>query len=350
MKGVVTGVRFYKSPGNTGAHVGSLWNANGVELATGTFTNESASGWQTAELRHAGPDRQEHALRGVVPLHDGALLRHPNAFSERDLSWAPLRVRLDGGCLHLRAPASRAAQSSTNYMVDVVFDKTPPSISMTSQSPAPGALDVPRSNKVVVDLSDQVEPGWSLSVGSGRRPSRARPSSRRDRHRITWTPSAPMPAGADVTVDPRGRHDRRRRRPGHADLDVPHPLRRRRCRTRRSSVTSCPTRPAADDGAPMELGMAFTPSRNGTVKAIRFFKGVGNNGTHTGSIWSAAGIAARHRDLRQRDGHRLADRRRWRTPLAGDRGHDLRRLLLRSAGPLLGDVRVLQQPAARRAT
>ena len=35
--------------------------------------------------------------------------------------------------------------------------------------------------------------------------------------------------------------------------------------------------------------MAFTPSRNGTVKAIRFFKGVGNNGTHTGSIWSAAG-------------------------------------------------------------
>ena len=44
MKGVVTGVRFYKSPGNTGAHVGSLWNQNGVELATGTFTNESTSG------------------------------------------------------------------------------------------------------------------------------------------------------------------------------------------------------------------------------------------------------------------------------------------------------------------
>ena len=50
-----------------------------------------------------------------------------------------------------------------------------------------------------------------------------------------------------------------------------------------------PDTAAADDGAALELGMAFTPSRNGTVKAIRFFKGVGNNGTHTGSIWSAAG-------------------------------------------------------------
>ena len=53
MKGVVTGVRFYKSPGNTGAHVGSLWNQNGVELASGTFTNESASGWQ--QLNFATP-------------------------------------------------------------------------------------------------------------------------------------------------------------------------------------------------------------------------------------------------------------------------------------------------------
>ena len=53
VKGVVTGVRFYKSPGNTGAHVGSLWNQNGVELASGTFTNESASGWQ--QLNFAAP-------------------------------------------------------------------------------------------------------------------------------------------------------------------------------------------------------------------------------------------------------------------------------------------------------
>ena len=45
--GVITGVRFYKAPGHGGTHVGTLWSAAGVALATGTFTSESSSGWQT---------------------------------------------------------------------------------------------------------------------------------------------------------------------------------------------------------------------------------------------------------------------------------------------------------------
>ncbi len=45
--GYITGVEFYKSVANTGVHTGSLWNASGQLLATGTFTNETASGWQT---------------------------------------------------------------------------------------------------------------------------------------------------------------------------------------------------------------------------------------------------------------------------------------------------------------
>jgi hypothetical protein len=45
--GTVTGIRFYKASTNTGTHIGNLWNASGQLLATGTFTNETASGWQT---------------------------------------------------------------------------------------------------------------------------------------------------------------------------------------------------------------------------------------------------------------------------------------------------------------
>ncbi len=44
--GTVTGVRFYKSAANTGTHTGSLWSSSGERLATATFTNETASGWQ----------------------------------------------------------------------------------------------------------------------------------------------------------------------------------------------------------------------------------------------------------------------------------------------------------------
>ena len=44
--GFITGIRFYKTSGNTGTHTGTLWSTAGVNLATATFTGESATGWQ----------------------------------------------------------------------------------------------------------------------------------------------------------------------------------------------------------------------------------------------------------------------------------------------------------------
>jgi Domain of unknown function (DUF4082)/Bacterial Ig domain len=44
--GTVTGIRFYKAAANTGTHIGDLWTATGQLLASATFMNESASGWQ----------------------------------------------------------------------------------------------------------------------------------------------------------------------------------------------------------------------------------------------------------------------------------------------------------------
>ena len=44
--GTITGIRFYKASANTGTHVGNLWSSTGTKLATATFTNETASGWQ----------------------------------------------------------------------------------------------------------------------------------------------------------------------------------------------------------------------------------------------------------------------------------------------------------------
>jgi hypothetical protein len=44
--GSINGVRFYKATTNTGTHAGTLWSSTGTQLATATFTGESASGWQ----------------------------------------------------------------------------------------------------------------------------------------------------------------------------------------------------------------------------------------------------------------------------------------------------------------
>ena len=45
--GQINGIRFYKATTNTGTHVGSLWTATGQLLASATFANETASGWQS---------------------------------------------------------------------------------------------------------------------------------------------------------------------------------------------------------------------------------------------------------------------------------------------------------------
>ena len=48
--GYITALRFYKSSTNTGTHVGNLWTSGGTLLASVTFTNETASGWQEMPL------------------------------------------------------------------------------------------------------------------------------------------------------------------------------------------------------------------------------------------------------------------------------------------------------------
>ena len=50
VNGQVVGVRFYKGTANTGTHLGHLWSSSGTLLATVTFANETASGWQTARF------------------------------------------------------------------------------------------------------------------------------------------------------------------------------------------------------------------------------------------------------------------------------------------------------------
>ncbi|HRF18970.1 MAG TPA: DUF4082 domain-containing protein, partial [Chitinophagaceae bacterium] len=53
ISGYITGIRFYKGFTNTGTHIGSMWTASGTQLATATFTSETASGWQ--EVRFTNP-------------------------------------------------------------------------------------------------------------------------------------------------------------------------------------------------------------------------------------------------------------------------------------------------------
>jgi len=48
--GNITQIRYYKYSGESGTHTGRLWSAGGTQLASVTFSGETASGWQTATL------------------------------------------------------------------------------------------------------------------------------------------------------------------------------------------------------------------------------------------------------------------------------------------------------------
>ena len=50
VSGTVTAIRFYKTSGNIGTHIGELYSASGARLAQATFTNETATGWQVVQL------------------------------------------------------------------------------------------------------------------------------------------------------------------------------------------------------------------------------------------------------------------------------------------------------------
>jgi Domain of unknown function (DUF4082)/Bacterial Ig-like domain len=53
--------------------------------------------------------------------------------------------------------------------------------------------------------------------------------------------------------------------------------------------TRVPVNPSVSDGSSVELGLKFTPQHDGYVTGVRFYKGTGNTGTHTGSLWTSGG-------------------------------------------------------------
>lgn len=52
--------------------------------------------------------------------------------------------------------------------------------------------------------------------------------------------------------------------------------------------TDAPVNPVIID-QPVEVGVKFTTTTNGKILGLRFYKGVGNDGTHTGHLWTATG-------------------------------------------------------------
>ncbi len=296
--GSITGIRFYKGPQNTGTHTGTLWSSTGTKLATATFTNESASGWQTVTF--SSPVTISAGTTYVASYHTntGFYSDTPGQFTSAGVDNSPLHAPATssgaGNGLYLYGASGfpSSTYQGTNYWVDVVFspgaDNTPPTV--TTKSPAAGATGVASSTAVTATMSERLQSGSASLTVTGPSGAVAGTTSYSDSTlTVTFTPSAALAASTTYTATLSGAKDLS----GNViaapvtwsfTTSAPPPP-----STGLFSSTSVPTVPADSDTGSVELGMRFTSDTAGWITGVRFYKGTGNTGTHTGSLWGPDG-------------------------------------------------------------
>ena len=116
----LTAIRYYRSPLETGSHVGRIWTAAGVQLAQATFATESASGWQAAPL--ATPVVLQPGSVYVSSVNANSYWAMTAGGLSSQLIFGPLRSVADGrNGVYGSAAATFPTLTSggNNYFVDV---------------------------------------------------------------------------------------------------------------------------------------------------------------------------------------------------------------------------------------
>ncbi|MET1044795.1 MAG: DUF4082 domain-containing protein [Microbacteriaceae bacterium] len=290
--GAVTGIRFYKGAANTGAHVGSLWTADGAKLAEVTFAAETASGWQTAFL--ASPVMLTAGQRYVVSYHapNGHYSYTSNYFATPRTSGPLVADTVQNGRFAYGA-AGRFPENSwnaSNYFVDVVFSTTyAPPAAVTSTTPAANATQVAPTAAITATLDRDIPTGTptlALTAAAGPTGAVAGASSYDPATRtVTFTPTAPLEWNRDYTA--RATLNGQALESGEWRFTTAEAPPAAGTYSLLSGVL--PQTAATSDGSSVELGMAFATTQPGSVTAIRFYKGSGNSGSHVGTLWKADG-------------------------------------------------------------
>ncbi len=180
--GYITGIRFYKGISNTGTHIGNLWTSAGALLATATFSNETASGWQQVNFDQAVPIISNTTYVASYHTTVGYYAADSLYFSAGGVNNPPLLALADGieggnGVFRFGATSGFPSDSfnATNYWVDVVFDEcyalstsvNPSGSGVVSSDPTPNCADTLYLPGTTVTLTATADPGWTFSGWSG---------------------------------------------------------------------------------------------------------------------------------------------------------------------------------------
>ena len=299
VSGYITGIRFYKGAGNSGAHVGNLWSSTGTLLATASFTGESASGWHQVSFGSSVPVTAGTTYVASYFAPNGHYAYDGGYFSVSGADSPPLHalanaVSPDGVYVYAGTSSFPTSPGNgTNYWVDVVFNLTalvtPPTVSSTT--PAAGATAVAVSAAPAAIFNKPVQPSTiSFTLkDSASSPVAGTVGYNGANLTATFTPSAALADSKTYTATVSEALDL-----SGAPMTAPYSWSFTTaappscpCTIWPSSAT--PANATASDSGSVELGVKFRADVNGYITGIRFYKGSGNTGTHVGNLWSSTG-------------------------------------------------------------
>jgi hypothetical protein len=300
--GSITGLKFYKSAANTGTHTASLWTASGQLLATATFSNETASGWQ--QVNFATPVAITAGTTYVVSYHTtSGHYSVSRSYFTSPFTSGSLHAPANGGVyLYGAGGFPTLTFQGSNYWVDVVLNTTPvadtTAPTVTSFAPAGGATNVSINAAATITFSEALNASTVTSSTVFLRDSSnvVLPTTvayNTTTHAVTLTPASPLANSATYTIVVKGGSAGVKDVAGNAlAVDALSSFTTIATISTPVSLWSAATTPAivdSGDTQAVELGTKFTSDSNGFITGLKFYKSAANTGTHTASLWTASG-------------------------------------------------------------
>lgn len=127
--GQITAIRYWKAPSETGTHVGKIWSlTGGATLATVTFCNETASGWQQQAL-NTPLNIQAHTTYVVTVNINSYYVATQNELTSQVIK-GDLSTVADGNNGVYGSPGTFPTNSylNCNYFCDLAFTATAVSV------------------------------------------------------------------------------------------------------------------------------------------------------------------------------------------------------------------------------
>ena len=161
--GTITGVKFYKAAANTGTHTATLWSPTGTVLATGTFANETASGWQTLTFATPVPVTAGTTYTASYLAPNGHYAGDNNYFGA-DVVNGPLTAPAAGNGVYVYGSGGVLPTSTyqgSNYWVDVTFQPGPAAANAPAAPTCPCTVFAATATPGTPDAGD----GAAVTVG-----------------------------------------------------------------------------------------------------------------------------------------------------------------------------------------